>query len=63
MKANNLVLKQGTRKEWMQLKVGGKDRPPDDDGGHLIGTQFNGPGDIDNLVAQNSQFNRAGGEW
>lgn len=38
-------------------------RLPDDDGGHLIGSQFHGPGDIDNLVAQNSQINRSGGEW
>ncbi len=41
----------------------GEDRLIDDDGGHLIGSQFNGPGDIDNLVAQNSQINRSGGEW
>lgn len=32
-------------------------------GGHLIATQFNGLGDIDNLVAQNKQINRSGGEW
>lgn len=47
----------------MQRVVGRQDRLPDDDGGHLIATQFNGPGDIDNLVAQNKQINRAGGEW
>lgn len=35
----------------------------DDDGGHLIGAQFKGPKDIDNLVPQNSQINRSGGEW
>lgn len=34
-----------------------------DDGGHLIGSQFRGSEDIDNLVAQNSQINRSGGEW
>lgn len=43
--------------------MGGKDRLPDDDGGHLIGAQFKGPKDIDNLVPQNSQINRSGGEW
>src|SRR5690625_3531397 len=47
----------------MQRVAGRKDRLPDDDGGHLIGTQFNGPGDIDNLVAQNRQINRSGGVW
>ncbi len=36
---------------------------PDDDGGHLIGAQFQGLKDIDNLVPQNSQINRSGGEW
>lgn len=34
----------------MQRVAGRQDRLPDDDGGHLIATQFNGPGDIDNLV-------------
>ncbi|WP_342559054.1 DNA/RNA non-specific endonuclease [Metasolibacillus sp. FSL K6-0083] len=34
-----------------------------DDGGHLIEAQFKGPKDIDNLVPQNSQINRSGGEW
>lgn len=34
---------------------------PDDDGGHLIGAQFKGPKDIDNLVPRNSQINRSGG--
>ncbi|WP_326497900.1 DNA/RNA non-specific endonuclease, partial [Clostridium sp. ZS2-4] len=28
-----------------------------------MGSQFHGSGDIDNLVAQNSQINRSGGEW
>ena len=63
VEADNLVLKEGTRNESMQRVVGRQDRLPDDDGGHLIATQFNGPGDIDNLVAQNKQINRAGGEW
>lgn len=46
-----------------QRTVGGKDRKLDDDGGHLIGAQFKGPKDIDNLVPLNSQINRSGGEW
>ena len=47
----------------MQVAAGRENRLPDDDGGHLIGTQFHGSGDIDNLVAQNKQINRSGGEW
>lgn len=29
----------------------------------MIGSQFKGSGEIDNLIAQNSQVNRSGGEW
>lgn len=29
----------------------------------MIGTQFNGSGDLDNLVAMNRDINRSGGEW
>lgn len=36
---------------------------PSDDGGHLIGSQFLGSGNIYNLVPMNSQINRAGGKW
>ena len=61
--ADNLILKSAERNKGMQRVAGREDRLPDDDGGHLIGSQFNGPGDIDNLVAQNSQINRSGGEW
>ena len=32
-------------------------------GGHLIASMFEGSGDIDNLVAMNSQINRSGGKW
>ncbi|MGT2866982.1 DNA/RNA non-specific endonuclease [Streptococcus fryi] len=35
----------------------------DDDGGHLIASMFKGSGDIDNLVAMNSDINRSGGVW
>jgi hypothetical protein len=34
-----------------------------DDGGHLVGSQFNGPGEKINMVAMSSVTNRAGGEW
>ncbi|ASN04217.1 T7SS effector LXG polymorphic toxin [Virgibacillus necropolis] len=59
----DLVLKKADRNKYAQANIGGKDRLPDDDGGHLIGAQFNGPPDIDNLVPQNSQINRRGGVW
>lgn len=58
-----LVLGSAERNEYAQRTVGGKYRKKDDDGGHLIGAQFKGPKDIDNLVPQNSQINRSGGEW
>src|SRR5699024_6757828 len=60
---DKFVLKAGVRNKYAQRNVGREDRLPDDDGGHLIATQFNGPGDIGNLVPQNSQINRSGGEW
>ncbi len=59
----NLKLQQGTRNSYAQRIVGRDDRLPTDDGGHLIGTQFNGSGQIDNLVPQSSNINRSGGEW
>ncbi|MEK4425945.1 DNA/RNA non-specific endonuclease [Solibacillus sp. FSL K6-1523] len=59
----SLVLGTAERNAYAQRTVGGKDRLPDDDGGHLIGAQFKGPKDIDNLVPQNSQINRSVGEW
>ena len=58
-----LVLVTGTRNNHSQRTVGGADRLSTDDGGHLIGTRFNGSGDIDNLVPQDSKINRSGGEW
>lgn len=35
--ARELVLKKADRYKYAQASVGGKDRLPDDDGGHLIG--------------------------
>ncbi|WP_066057182.1 DNA/RNA non-specific endonuclease [Robertmurraya korlensis] len=63
VEADNLILQEADRNLGMQRAAGREDRLPDDDGGHLIGSQFHGSGDIDNLVAQNSQINRSGGEW
>ncbi|WP_332651490.1 DNA/RNA non-specific endonuclease, partial [Lysinibacillus sp. 54212] len=64
----DLQLGKGTRNQYAQSNVGEKDRikgkyPERDDGGHLIGSQFKGSGDIDNLVPMNSQINEAGGKW
>ncbi len=61
--SGELNLGQGTRNPYAQRTVGGTDRLPTDDGGHLIASQFNGSGQIDNLIPQNSGINRAGGEW
>ena len=58
-----LQLGTGKRNPYAQRTVGGDDRLPTDDGGHLIATQFNGSGEIDNLLPQSSNINRAGGEW
>ena len=58
-----LKLGDGKRSLYAQRTAGGDYRLPDDDGGHLIGSQFLGSGKIDNLVPMNSQINRAGGKW
>lgn len=42
----------------MQLRAGGEDRQPDDDGGHFIAGRFNGPRKAFNHFAQNARFNR-----
>ncbi|MRN53044.1 hypothetical protein GJB61_08550 [Paenibacillus sp. LC-T2] len=63
VEADNLILKEADRNLGMQRAAGREDRLPEDDGGHLIGSQFHGSGDIDNLVAQNSRINRSGGQW
>ena len=49
------------RNKHAQRTVGGKDRLPDDEGGHLISSIFKGSGDIDNLVPMDSNLNK--GEW
>ncbi|MDD9149979.1 DNA/RNA non-specific endonuclease [Sporolactobacillus sp. CQH2019] len=51
------------RNPYAQRSVGGSDRLPTDDGGHLIASQFRGSGDIDNLLPQSKNINRSGGDW
>ncbi|MHC1748106.1 MAG: DNA/RNA non-specific endonuclease [Cellulosilyticaceae bacterium] len=58
-----LKLGDGKRSLYAQRTAGGKYRLADDDGGHLIGSQFLGSGKLDNLVPMNSQINRASGKW
>ncbi len=63
---DNLSLKDGGRNNHAQRTVGGEDRLPDDDGGHLIARMFGGSKDIDNLVAQSKFINRSfkeNGQW
>ncbi|SGU35555.1 Putative cytosolic protein [Staphylococcus aureus] len=63
---DNLSLKDGGRNNHAQRTVGGEDRLPDDDGGHLIARMFGGSKDIDNLVAQSKFINRPfkeNGDW
>ena len=61
--AENLALETAGRNLHSQRTAGGIDRLPEDDGGHLIASMFKGSGDIDNLVAMNSDINRSGGTW
>ena len=70
VEVDELVLKKGKRNAHSQRVAGREFRVTEaelweglDDGGHLIGTQFNGPGDLDNLVAMNREINRRGGTW
>jgi DNA/RNA non-specific endonuclease len=42
-----------------QLEAGEADREATDDGGHLVATKFEGPGEAINLTAQSQQQNRA----
>ena len=58
-----LKLGEGNRNLYAQRIAGGDYRLPDDDGGHLIASQFLGSGELDNLVPMNSQLNRSGGKW
>ena len=70
VEVDDLVLKKGKRNAHSQRVAGREYRITEaelweglDDGGHLIGTQFNGPGDLDNVIAMNREINRSGGTW
>lgn len=53
-----LRLENGIRDENAQRSVGGEDRLPGDQGGHLIGRQFGGSGGLDNLAAMKGELNQ-----
>lgn len=53
-----LRLENGIRDENAQRRVGGEDRLPGDQGGHLIGRQFGGSGGLDNLAAMKGELNQ-----
>ena len=54
----NLQLGKTNRNLYAQRTVGGDDRLPTDDGGHLIASIFKGSGNLDNLVPMDSNLNR-----
>ena len=56
-----LDLHTADRNSYQQGVSGREDRLPDDQGGHLIASIFNGPGDRVNLVPMNGNFNM--GAW
>lgn len=56
-----LDLRTAERNGYQQTKAGRDDRLGDDQGGHLIASIFNGPGDRLNLVAMNGNLNQ--GAW
>ncbi|WP_052723771.1 DNA/RNA non-specific endonuclease [Paenibacillus wulumuqiensis] len=62
-----LKLGKGKRSLSAQRKAGNngirQDRLPGDHGGHIIGSQFEGAGGLDNMVAMDGQVNGAGGKW
>lgn len=56
----NLKLnKSQTRNQNAQRNAGGKDRLPDDQGGHFVGRRFDGSTDEINHFAQNGKFNNS----
>lgn len=42
-----------------QIRVGGEDRRPSDQGGHIVGRDLNGDGGAGNLVAMDSKINQS----
>jgi hypothetical protein len=53
-----LVMSVADRAKYQQGVAGRADRLTDDEGGHLIASIFNGPGEAVNLKAMNGNFNR-----
>ena len=53
-----LTLEKAERNGYQQVKAGGADRLRDDEGGHLIASIFNGPGEAINLKAMDGNFNK-----
>ncbi|NYE95582.1 hypothetical protein FHU41_001832 [Psychromicrobium silvestre] len=53
-------LTPGVRNPYQQKIAGVPDRLPTDDGGHIFGTQFGGPGEAINLTAMRNDLNRLG---
>lgn len=56
-----LKLNKAARDPEVQRAAGGADRLKTDQGGHLIGSRFDGPSDAINTVAQNQNLNQ--GAW
>lgn len=61
--SGTLIDDPAKRNAYAQRVAGGDDRLDTDDGGHLIGSQFGGSGNLDNLVPMASATNRSGGKW
>ncbi|MEE4379301.1 MAG: DNA/RNA non-specific endonuclease [Candidatus Competibacteraceae bacterium] len=61
--SGELRLDAADRNSYRQQQAGGAERLTTDDGGHLVGSQFDGPGEAINLIAQNRDINRSGGQW
>jgi hypothetical protein len=59
----DLELGKAERNTYAQRTVGGEDRLPNDDGGHLIAKIFKGSGELDNLVPMNSTLNKGEYKW
>jgi DNA/RNA non-specific endonuclease len=59
--SGKLDLETAQRNGYQQKVSGREDRLPDDQGGHLIASIFNGPGDRLNLVPMDGNFNM--GAW
>jgi DNA/RNA non-specific endonuclease len=53
-----LVMSAADRAKYQQGVAGRADRLTDDEGGHLIASIFNGPGEAVNLKAMNGNFNK-----